>query len=390
MAANPNRTSVTRRFVKRYVPEHLITYGIGLLFLLATTVVIITIPKVIGQMIDQLQLPEVTFTTVQPTLVRLMLLAGLLFLFRAMSRVVIFFPGRKIEQSLRQTFFNRLTELPRRQTEQFSIGDLMSRGVNDISAVRVMVSMGVLHVINTGVLFAGAVHGMASLSPQLTAWVVLPILAMFVTTLLAVRFIYRFVHQAQVALGELSESVRETLGAYPVFNSTPIHAQLLGRFAQWNRHYSAAVQRVATARAFFFPLLNLFIGLGALVVLWQGGRMLMAGELALGSLVAFLTYVWILADPAVAIGWVVNALQRGHSALVRLYELIEMTEAPVIRTKRTAGPEIGSAEAQAVGVKRSAGPGGGPASATRWHWPPHMLRYIMKSSRCICLETHRS
>ena len=178
MPATLNRTPVMRRFVKRYMPEHLLTYGIGLVFLFATTAVIITIPKIIGQMIDQLRLPEATFTTVQPTIVRLMLLAGLLFLFRAISRVVIFFPGRKIEQSLRQTFFNRLTMLPRRDTERFSIGDLMSRGVNDISAVRVMVSMGILHVINTAVLFTGAVHGMASLSPQLTAWVVVPILAM--------------------------------------------------------------------------------------------------------------------------------------------------------------------------------------------------------------------
>ena len=58
--------------------------------------------------------------------------------------------------------------------------------------------------------------------------------------------------------------------------------------------------------------------------------MVIAGELALGSLVAFLTYVWILADPAVAIGWVVNALQRGHSSLVRLYELIELDSTLVV------------------------------------------------------------
>jgi ATP-binding cassette subfamily B protein len=314
---------VLRRFVGTYVPEHALTYSLGLLLLAATVWVSIRVPKVIGHLVDQLQQVGITFAALQPTVLQLMALAVLLILFRTASRVVLFYPGRRVEQRIRQDFFEALVHLPQRIYNAYRVGDLMSRGINDVASVRVMLSMGILHSVNTVMLGVGAIQGMASLSVKLTLWVLLPLLAMIAVTGLAVRYIFRFVHESQAALGALTESTREALGAYALFNTYPIRGVLLERFQQVNARYSRTVQYVALLRTGIFPLMTTFIGCGVLLVLWIGGGMVMRGELALGALVAFMTYVWILADPAIAIGWVMNALQRGYSALLRLFEVMD-------------------------------------------------------------------
>jgi ATP-binding cassette, subfamily B, multidrug efflux pump len=84
------------------------------------------------------------------------------------------------------------------------------------------------------------------------------------------------------------------------------------------------------------PLLQMLIGITFLLVLWAGGRQLLAGKISLGSFVMFNTYMGMLVWPMIAFGWVVNLMQRGTASLDRINQLLH--ERPAIA--RPAGQPV--------------------------------------------------
>jgi len=336
---------ILKRFWKKYVPRYGAVYLFGLVCLLVTTAVTISVPPAIGNIIDLLRVEDLSLKVLQSKIHWLFLLGLALAVFRTLSRVSIFWPGRKIEQEIRQDYFNHLTQLPRSFYAKHTSGDLTSRGIRDVTAVRIMLSMGILHSVNTLVLSSGALYGMMKLSVGLTLWVLVPVLLMFVVTACVVKAVQKHVKKSQEALGALSENVRETFSAYQVLNTYPIHDQVMERFNEANEAYTSVNILLTKIRSIFFPLMPTFIGLGVLLVLWFGGNQVLSGTMALGSFVAFITYVGILAEPFIAIGWVVNAMQRGMSALERIFEIIDEpltellpandpeTDAPLLKVK---------------------------------------------------------
>src|SRR5262249_49526609 len=80
-------------------------------------------------------------------------------------------------------------------------------------------------------------------------------------------------------------------------------------------------------QGFFFPSMSLFLGLGAMVVLWLGSRDVISGRITLGQFVAFFAYLTMLAWPMIAFGWVTNMLQRGMASWKRMLEVLDTVPA---------------------------------------------------------------
>ena len=89
-------------------------------------------------------------------------------------------------------------------------------------------------------------------------------------------------------------------------------------------------KNLVTARlsGLLWPLIAVFSGLAAAIVLWLGGRRVLMGQLTIGQFVQFNGYLAMLTWPVMAIGYVVNLYQRGTSALTRLVEILEAPVAP--------------------------------------------------------------
>src|SRR5262249_39783559 len=68
----------------------------------------------------------------------------------------------------------------------------------------------------------------------------------------------------------------------------------------------------------FMPSLQALIGTTFLIVLWQGGRQLLHGQISLGALISFNAYLTLLVWPMIALGWVTNIFQRGAASMGRL------------------------------------------------------------------------
>jgi ATP-binding cassette subfamily B protein len=95
------------------------------------------------------------------------------------------------------------------------------------------------------------------------------------------------------------------------------------RFRVSNTEYLARNRRLIVLQGFFFPSMSFFLGLGALVVIWLGGREVIAGRITVGQFVAFNAYLTMLSWPMIAFGWVTNMLQRGMASWKRMLEVLD-------------------------------------------------------------------
>ena len=114
----------------------------------------------------------------------------------------------------------------------------------------------------------------------------------------------------------------------------------LDRFRESNDEYLARNRRLIFIQGFFFPSMSFFLGLGALVVLWLGGRAVIAGRITVGQFVAFNAYLTMLSWPMIAFGWVTNMLQRGMASWKRMLEILEtepgIRDAAVVSSSSTS------------------------------------------------------
>ena len=144
----------TRRFLREYMPGKGKYYFWGLLFLVLTILVTTAIPRSIHAAIELLDGTNGSLTDAEGKRMqgigwKIAAMGLSLVLFRTLSRVIIFIPGRVAEAEVRQDFFEAATKLSSEDMVNLSTGDLVSRATNDIGAVRVLLSMGVLHITNS-------------------------------------------------------------------------------------------------------------------------------------------------------------------------------------------------------------------------------------------------
>ncbi len=96
----------------------------------------------------------------------------------------------------------------------------------------------------------------------------------------------------------------------------------LAEFGRLNADYSAKNLALARVQGLFHPLLGFLGGLGAVALLYLGGRLIIAGTVSVGEFVAFGVYLMMLVWPMIALGWVVNLVQRGAASMGRINEIL--------------------------------------------------------------------
>jgi ATP-binding cassette subfamily B protein len=282
-------------------------------------------------------------------------------LVRTASRALIFNAGRDVEYDLRNDLFAHLERLPVGFYQTRKTGDLMSRLVNDVTAVRMLLGPGILNFINTPVYYAYGLAIMCSIDPVLTV----ATLAVYPVVLYAVKrtsaLLMERTLRVQEGLADLSSRVQETLSGIHVVKAYGSEAHETRTFTAMSDRFQESSLRLARMRSVIGPIMNIVGGVGALVVLWLGGRRVLAGRLSVGDLVAFIGYLHLLAWPTMALGWMLSVFQRGRAAMQRLNELFGV--APAIADAPDAAPVVpfrGEIELRDVTFRYPGRPGGPP------------------------------
>jgi ATP-binding cassette subfamily B protein len=162
----------------------------------------------------------------------------------------------------------------------------------------------------------------------------------------------------QAQLGALSAKVQENLAGAAVVRAYTMEAREIEQFALLNAEYRGRALGLARVQAVFSPLMGAVASVGALVILWFGGRAVVDGRITLGAFVAFNGYLAQLAWPTIALGWTLAGLQRGAAAMQRIALILEAEPPQAAREggRRTLPP--GRMEFRGLSFRY---PGGGPA-----------------------------
>src|SRR5438093_1003920 len=309
-----------------YVGRYRLRYVGGIACLIGATSLDMMVPRLLGRSLDAIEIDAGArvLLTYLGLIVAITVLQGLV---RTFSRFVIFNVGRDIEYDLRNDLFAHLERLPLAFYQQRHTGDLMSRLVNDVTAVRMLLGPGILNFINTPVAYVYGLAFMLSYNVRLT----LASLAVYPAALLVVKRTSRVLMErslrVQEGLGELSNRVQENLSGMHVVKAYASEEHEVETFARLNARFQELSLRLARVRGFIIPVMGTVAGTGGLMVLWYGGQLAIAKQLSIGDLVAVLGYLARLAWPTMALGWMLSILQRGRASMQRLNELFQVTPA---------------------------------------------------------------
>jgi ATP-binding cassette, subfamily B, multidrug efflux pump len=243
--------------------------------------------------------------------------------FRYFWRTNVFGFSRNIEWDVRNALFAHLQRLPLSYFQHTKTGDLMSRLTNDLASVREMLGIGAVAALDGAVLILAALPLMIGIDPWLTLWSLLSLPGI---TLLVLRFgdrIHQGYREVQQFLGRVSIFVQENLAGIRVVQAHAQEENQTRRFADLSAEYMRKNLVTARLSGLLWPLMAVFSGLAAAIVLWLGGRRVLLGQLTIGQFVQFNGYLAMLTWPVMAVGYVVNLYQRGSSALTRLVEILE-------------------------------------------------------------------
>ncbi|HLG14046.1 MAG TPA: ABC transporter ATP-binding protein [Blastocatellia bacterium] len=284
---------------------------------------------------DGPEVPHVTLFRYGGLLVAIALAQGL-FLFT--QRRVLINMSRDIEYDLRNDFYAHLQRLPFAFYQTHRTGDLMARATNDLSAVRMIVGPALMYSMNTVFAMALLLPFMASISWQLTllTFLAMPLVA-GATKFFGSRIHDRF-EKVQEYFGTVSNRAQESLAGVRVLKAYTQERAEIESFRQVNREFVDRNLGLIRLSSVFHPILQFFIGLGFIVVLWFGGGQVMANRITIGDFFQFTLYLGYLVWPMIALGWVINIYQRGMASMGRMNQILSIE--PAIRdADRTRGIE---------------------------------------------------
>ncbi len=263
---------------------------------------------------------------------------------RSFSRFLIFNVGRDVEYDLRNDLFGHLEALPARFYSTHATGDLMSRLVNDIGAVRLMLGPGILNLLNTPIYYVYAVSIMASIDPTLTLAALAPYPVMLVVVKRFSRRLIEGTLEVQEGLADMSSRIQESVSGIGVVKAYTREVWEAEQFAKLNARFQRSSLELGRLRGLIVPVMRSVAALGTLVVLWLGGARVASGRLTIGDLVAFIGYLHLLAWPTMALGWMLSIVQRGRAAMQRLEELFavvpEIADPPGAPIEEIASAEV--------------------------------------------------
>jgi ATP-binding cassette, subfamily B, multidrug efflux pump len=305
-----------------YLARRRRTLAIGIFCLFATAAFAVVGPWVLRHAIDDL--------TVLVTRRKLVLYAAALValvvaegFFRYHMRTTLIGLSRELEYELRNDIFRHLTRLAPSYYHHHRTGDLMSRATNDLMAVRMVLGPGIMYAANTGATFLGTLLFMATIHVPLLLLSLVPLV--FVSW--AVHHFGRRIHdrseEAQAEMAHMTAVVQESLAGIRVVRAYVQEEHEAARFLEANDRYLDRNRRLVLLSGGLFPGVQLLMGLGAVAVLWLGGRLVVSGAITLGEFVAFTAYLSMLHWPMIAFGWIVNIFERGEASMGRVAAILD-------------------------------------------------------------------
>ena len=319
-------------------------YIIGIIALSLVSVFNLIPPKVIGNIVDKIEAGNLTNSQLFINIIYLVFAAFIMYGLRYVWRVYIFGAAYNLGRILRFRLFQHFTKMSPSFYQKYRTGDLMAHATNDVNAVVMVAGGGVMSAVDASITALVTLFTMIFLiSAKLTLIAVIPLPFLAYATNKLGEKNHQSFKEAQESFSDLNNKVQESVSGIRVTKSFGYGNDEINSFKETNKKVFSKNIIASKYNALFDPMVLVFVGLSYTLTLIFGGIFISRGEISVGNLVTFVTYLDMLVWPLQAIGWLFNIGQRGDVSYTRIEKLLD-EENDVVEKENTVPAHNGRLE----------------------------------------------
>lgn len=304
-------------------------YLVGIVALILVSVLNLIPPMVMGRVIDAITSGRLTQDELLLHLFYLLLAAFGMYYLRYVWRMYILGTSYRLGQIMRSRLFEHFTRMSPAFYQNYRTGDLMAHATNDINALTRLAGGGVMSAVDASITALVTLLTMLfSISWQMTLVAIIPLPFMAYATSRLGRKTHKAFGESQAAFSELNNKVQESVSGIKVTKSFGYQSDELASFQEVNDLTFQKNLQTMKYDSLFDPMVLLFVGSSYALTLLVGAFMVQAGQVTVGNLVTFISYLDMLVWPLMAIGFLFNITQRGKVSYQRIDSLLSQ-ESPV-------------------------------------------------------------
>lgn len=296
----------------------------GILMLILVDLAQLAVPKVMQIAIDSIQKRSIDNAGLIKVALLIVGLAIAVMVLRFFWRVLIIGNSHKIEQCLRQEFYDHLLKLSQNFFNKSKTGDLMAYATNDLGAVRMLFGMGLIAAMDIILMTIASFSFMTSIDLRLTALAIIPLPFLSITISHFGKKMHKSFARVQESFATLSGKIQESISGIRIVKAFVQEKAEMEKVDEVSLEFVQENIKMAKISGIFHPFMSFVISTSMIITLLFGDRAAIRGEITIGEFIAFFQYLGMLVWPMIAVGWIVDMYQRGTASLKRLNEIFEV------------------------------------------------------------------
>jgi ATP-binding cassette subfamily B protein len=326
--------------LNKYLKKYRLSVLLGALFLTGANFFLVWIPVLIRRTIDKVESLSEQSYDVPPTLidtlfsseagqilgVNSLYLLGTVMLygfFLFLTRQTLIVSSRKVEFDIRNDMLKKLMELPQSFYTKYSQGEIYVRATEDINKVREYYGPVIMYSINTVTRAGFVITMMYLVNKELMMWALIPLPLLSIFAYWITGYIHKHSIIIQEQYSRLAGQAKESFSAIRLIKAYNRLDNEQQKFDALSEDYRKKKLRLDMIESLFHPGLNFLIGISLIIVIWQGGTMIIEGSLSVGNIAEFLIYVAYLIWPVAALGYTTNRFQKSLASWYRIKEVLD-------------------------------------------------------------------
>ena len=302
-----------------FIKEHIKSYIAGIVILIATSFIAMTIPKLLGIITDGLNRRDMAPAAIYRYVLLMVAVSILVFVLKYIWRYFLIGNCRSLECYLRDKLFKHLQTLPLSFYNNSKTGDMVAHAINDVQAVRMTFGFGSIQILDGAAACIISIYFMAStINPVLTVMALAPVpVAIFIMVRVGKMIRFRF-KKVQEAFAAISEKVQENISGIRVIKAFAQEEEEVENFLKYSRDRVDTQMRLTKVSALLGPCAQLCFGVSFVFFIVCGSGQVIKGSISLGDYVAFNTYMMAIMGPVMNISRIIDIWQRGIASYKRL------------------------------------------------------------------------
>lgn len=299
------------------------SYLLGILSLFIVAILQLIPPRIIGIVVDEIEVGIITADSLSKWLTILAVTAIGQYLLRYLWRVMIWGNAAKLEKIVRKQLYNHFTNMDNDFFQKYRAGDLMAHATNDLRGLRMVAGGGILTMadaISVGVTTLIAMMFVVDWRLTLIAVIPLPILA--VASRVLGRKLHVLFRDAQAAFSQLNNKVQESIQGIKVIKTFGQEKEDIEDFDKETENVVEKNKAVYKVDSLFDPTITFIMGIAYFLTIFVGGLLITNNEISIGDFVTFINYIGMLVWPMFAIGRLFNIIERGSASYDRIENLL--------------------------------------------------------------------